>query len=213
MKYCKRCGVVKELSEFGSHSGQIDGRQPWCSDCRKTYNRAKYEPKNNPKEPRKGTCAACGKEFLLLSKKRKYCSNNCKSSWHHRSKTRLDWYEKNPEKCMLYRNRFASKVKGIPFSLEEPDIIIPEFCPILGLKLEKGKDNSCDNSPSLDKIVPELGYIKGNVRVISQRANLLKSNATIEELRLVYEDLLRLQKPDTTILSETDYPSSAGEDF
>jgi hypothetical protein len=46
-----------------------------------------------------------------------------------------------------------------------------------------------DNSPSLDRIVPEKGYVAGNIRVISQRANRIKSNATVEELRAVLKDL------------------------
>ena len=39
-----------------------------------------------------------------------------------------------------------------------------------------------DNSPSIDRLIPELGYIKGNVNVISLRANIIKNNATKDEL-------------------------------
>ena len=41
------------------------------------------------------------------------------------------------------------------------------------------------NSPSLDRIRPQLGYVAGNVRVISNRANHLKSNGTISEFEAV----------------------------
>ena len=44
------------------------------------------------------------------------------------------------------------------------------------------------DSPSLDRIVPELGYVKGNIRVISNRANHLKSDATLEEHRKILLD-------------------------
>lgn len=96
---------------------------------------------------------------------------------------------------MAYRAKYKAKKKGLPFNIEPSDIIIPDYCPVLGIKLEKNDQKQGDSSPSLDKIVPEKGYVKGNVRVISQRANLLKSNATVEELTLVLKDL-------TTILTE-----------
>ena len=46
-----------------------------------------------------------------------------------------------------------------------------------------------DNSPNLDRIFPKKGYVPGNVRVISQRANRIKSDATVEEMRAVLRDM------------------------
>jgi hypothetical protein len=65
------------------------------------------------------------------------------------------------------------------------DISIPDHCPILGIPLfpRRGKQGGSDNSPSLDRIEGKFGYVKGNVIVISNRANRLKSDATIKELR------------------------------
>lgn len=70
------------------------------------------------------------------------------------------------------------------FNLTVDDIAIPAFCPALGIPLFKatGAKAQGPNSPTLDRIVPELGYVRGNVRVISARANQIKSNATPEEL-------------------------------
>ncbi len=42
-----------------------------------------------------------------------------------------------------------------------------------------------NNYSTLDRVVPSLGYVKGNVRVISFRANRLKNNATIDEIRAI----------------------------
>jgi hypothetical protein len=39
------------------------------------------------------------------------------------------------------------------------------------------------SSPSLDKIIPSRGYVKGNVMVVSSKANLMKSDASVTELR------------------------------
>lgn len=44
--------------------------------------------------------------------------------------------------------------------------------------------NPNEDSPSIDKVIPELGYVRGNVWVISNKANRIKNNATLEELKL-----------------------------
>lgn len=49
------------------------------------------------------------------------------------------------------------------------------------------------DSPSLDKIIPSLGYAKGNIWVISYRANTIKNNCTFEEIQKLYEALLKLE--------------------
>ncbi len=95
------------------------------------------------------------------------------------------WKDKNPEKTMLYAAKCRSNDRGIPFDIELSDVVIPEFCPILGIKLEKSRGQPGAGSPSLDRIVPEKGYTKGNVQVISHRANSLKGNATADELMAV----------------------------
>ena len=50
------------------------------------------------------------------------------------------------------------------------------------------------SSPSLDRIIPSLGYVKGNIRVISFRANTLKNNATLSELELILEDAKKINQ-------------------
>jgi hypothetical protein len=73
----------------------------------------------------------------------------------------------------------------VPFTISREDIVIPTHCPVLGLPLftMKGVQGGGDNSPTLDRIRPALGYVKGNIIVISGRANRLKSDASIKELR------------------------------
>ena len=65
---------------------------------------------------------------------------------------------------------------------------VPTKCPILGIEL---RYRGGDNSPSLDRIDSTLGYIKGNVQYISKRANTIKSNATVEEIGLLYKFLTK----------------------
>lgn len=75
------------------------------------------------------------------------------------------------------RNR-CSKNKTI-FTITLDDVVIPEFCPILKQPLKV----RTRYAPSLDRIVPSLGYIPGNVWVISRKANVMKNDATYEELQ------------------------------
>lgn len=91
----------------------------------------------------------------------------------------------HPEKIMLTRAKTRAKRKGIPFDLQVSDIVIPDTCPVLGIKLVFGESlvgKPVDGSPSLDRIDNTLGYTKDNVVVVSLRANQLKRDATLDEL-------------------------------
>lgn len=87
---------------------------------------------------------------------------------------------------LLIRAKQRASSRGIPFDLEAKDLgLIPLVCPVLGIRLAFNNGRMKRNSPSLDRMKPQLGYVRGNVRVISQRANGLKSDATSEELEAV----------------------------
>lgn len=90
----------------------------------------------------------------------------------------------NPVGKMLAIAKQAAKRKGIPFDLTKDDVVIPEFCPALGILLHK-KERLGPNTPSLDRIVPALGYVKGNVIVVSLLANRIKTDATAEQILAV----------------------------
>lgn len=89
---------------------------------------------------------------------------------------------------LLHQAKLRAKKQNVPFELTIDDIIIPSHCPILDIELyvsDTGKGPT-DNSPTLDKIVPHLGYVKGNVMIISHRANSIKRDATLEEIEKLY---------------------------
>lgn len=88
-------------------------------------------------------------------------------------------------KMLLWRTARRCRLENIPFNIDATDCVVPEKCPVLGLELKVGGGRNCPTSPSLDKIIPALGYVKGNVRVISWRANELKGNATLAEVEAV----------------------------
>jgi hypothetical protein len=93
--------------------------------------------------------------------------------------------------AMWSRAKYRAKQKGIDFTIEQEDIIIPDRCPLLGIELvcHRGKGSQQGNSPSLDRIDSTKGYIKGNVWVISNRANTLKNDASLQELQTLVENL------------------------
>jgi hypothetical protein len=90
-----------------------------------------------------------------------------------------------PEKYLLHGARKRAKDKGLPFNLTVDDVRIPAVCPVLGVPLEPGSRQQKDRAPSLDRFIPALGYVRGNVRVISWRANSLKADGTIEEFERI----------------------------
>lgn len=79
-----------------------------------------------------------------------------------------------------------AKKENIPFdlTLSYAVSIVTENCPALGFKLSWAKRNGRQrNSPSLDKINPELGYVEGNVMWLSNMANTMKQDASKEQLK------------------------------
>jgi hypothetical protein len=90
---------------------------------------------------------------------------------------------KTLEYTMFYDARKRAIAANIPFTITPDDIVIPKVCPVLGITLVA--DRHRDNKPSLDKIIQEKGYTPENIKVISFRANRLKSDATVEEIRAI----------------------------
>lgn len=92
---------------------------------------------------------------------------------------------------MVRNAKWESKKKNIPFDITPKDLEVPLICPVLGIPIKVSEGLYNDNSPSLDKIKPSLGYVKNNVRVISFRANRLKCDMTKEEAKKIFEDACR----------------------
>ncbi len=99
------------------------------------------------------------------------------------------YYSRDPRKFMVDSARLRARKAGLPFNLVYTDIVIPETCPYLGIPLIRAVRNRSDNSPTLDKIIPERGYVRGNVIVVSNRANRAKSNLTPAELWMLAKNV------------------------
>lgn len=92
------------------------------------------------------------------------------------------WRAANPKRTMLNSARGHAKHDGVLFDLTIEDIIIPDKCPVFGTSFTSGQK---EHNPSLDRVQPDLGYVSGNVRVISWRANRLKHNMKLEEIEAI----------------------------
>ena len=110
------------------------------------------------------------------------CCQLASSANYHKNKRDPDYYKHR--KFNATRTRAARA--GIPFDLEPDDIVWNSTCPVFGFVLDYGSDDCQNpNAASLDKVDPTLGYVKGNVRVVSMRANWLKQDATVEQLEQI----------------------------
>lgn len=117
------------------------------------------------------------------------------------------YYRKNPAIYLLNACRSRARLNGIPFNLVKEDICIPATCPVFGIPLEHGTRGFHENSPSIDRIIPDKGYVQGNIVVISFKANRMKQNATTEELKQLAAFFSRLEQEN-----QSDSPVEAAKD-
>ena len=96
-------------------------------------------------------------------------------------------YKVSPRYYLWHGAKTRAKKKNIPFDIGPLDIQIPDVCPVLGIQLRVVPRalGGRDCSPTLDRLRPENGYVKGNIAVMSYRANRIKSDSSPDELRRV----------------------------
>jgi hypothetical protein len=187
MKKCTHCGIVKDDEDFYlANNGKPNSKRK--SQCKICFNELRKAYRSENKD-------------IVNSKNRLY---------YYKHKERYRLTQKRYEQRILasaasdgiiYSKLLLKAAKGrarkycLPFNITYEDIPIPEFCPVLGIKIERnnGKGHT-ENSASVDRIIPELGYVKGNVIVVSVKANTIKTNATPDEILKVgnyYKELMK----------------------
>ena len=134
----------------------------------------------------------------ILKRQRINTLKNKEASKRYRQKK----WEKQRIKGAVHR----AKAKNLPFNITEEYVksITPKdmICPALGIKMNTSVED-LDSKPSLDRLVPEKGYVKGNVIVVSFKVNRIKADATPEELMKVaifYEKLFDTLSKDQLTL-------------
>lgn len=130
----------------------------------------------------KYTCRSCGKlktkaEFSIHSKcKLGIDISACKAC----KKAKVDWSKVPIEKRIYNRIKSRATKKKIPFDLELQDIVLPKLCPVFQKPFIYG---DYDWTYSVDRKDNSLGYVKGNIQILSNRANRLKGDFSINELQ------------------------------
>lgn len=182
MKICSTCEIPKEATfdNFSKKAAAPDGLNSRCKECDKTVS-ARYRI-DHPDEANASSKRSKQKHSVQVKARRKtYYEENSVRIMDQMKQSLKD----NPERGLLRLARQRCRKSGVVCTIAESDIVIPEFCPILGMRLEFGDMDSRDNSPSLDRIKPELGYVPGNVAVISFKANRIKNHGSADEHRRI----------------------------
>lgn len=176
MKKCNKCEEEKDLIDFNKNSYRSDGIDSQCKACRKAYKTTRREKDNITRKLNRNK----NKDIVNI-KQKEYARNN------------PEWY-------LLQKAKERSKIKNLDFNIEINDITIPEYCPILEIKLVKGTSKNYQYSPSIDRIDSSKGYVKGNIRVISALANTMKNSASKELLETFSKNILKYIDLDNDIV-------------
>jgi hypothetical protein len=157
-RVCSRCGTKKNISDFYRKKE----RYSVCNACRE-----QAIEENRIKNINRATVYYNeNKERYRSSRAKKYRSDVALSLWRSA--------------------KYRAKKRGIEFCIKKRDVYVPDKCPVLGVDLVVSRGHVKPNSPTIDRIDPQKGYIKGNIIVVSSKANTIKSNATVKELEMVY---------------------------
>lgn len=143
-----------------------------CTKCRLPKPLDSFSADKNRPDGKYPYCKPCRKEIHEGRK-------------DHAAKLARKYRVAYPAVRLLAKARQRAIKRGVPFSLTLEDVVVPDVCPVLGIPLAIGDKVFGPNSPTLDRLRSDLGYEPGNVAVISFRANLIKNNATAEEVEQV----------------------------
>lgn len=212
-KTCTKCNISKSLSEFYLCKGHP---QPHCKQCKKLYSKQYKQTLKNPevkanriaraeilKERRsRGVklCRKCNTEQVLSEfyvEKNGVTGSKCKTClaahnkiWQKNNSEKREIQRKrqkvnNPARFLYQSSKIRARQKNLEFNIQKSDIIISEKCPVFNTEFTYNRDRA--TSPSLDRIDNSKGYIKGNVIVISYRANELKRDSSVEDLTKIID--------------------------
>lgn len=172
-KPCPHCGKILPLTSFAKSPTSITGVRSRCKKC--------VNENLNHKDNKL----------------------RCKEYYESRGRELTRLLKENNIQLYLYKSvKSRARQRGEEFSIDLEDVVVPDKCPILGIPLKYNRGIKEDNSYSLDRIDPNKGYIKGNVWVISLRANRIKNDSTPQELRLIadkVEEMLKLSASLSTM--------------
>jgi hypothetical protein len=150
---------------------------PLCKACRASRRAAGATAVSD------GRCSRCRIKDALPGRK---CCEMCATYFAERLKAR-------PLERLFACTKHRAKRSGVPFTITYSDVDLPLKCPVFGTALLVGAGRRYNkDSPSLDRLNPTLGYVPGNVFVISLRANIIKNDGSAEEHRAIADYIDRM---------------------
>lgn len=170
LKVCTKCRRELPLNKFNNGNSKY-GKRSICKEC-------EHKVQNTPER------VARRRELEKIRRLNpEYVEDR-----NQKDKNRRYSNEESYKKFMLNSAKSRAKRKNLEFNIDISDIILPDECPLLHIKLSINSDNK-DYTYSLDRIDSSKGYVKGNVWVISFKANRIKNNATLQELETLVSNL------------------------
>lgn len=186
MRTCTKCGTEKPLTEFNFCKSGGRFRRRVCKGCQ------------GAAEAKRGV----GYRLPRKAQKRQYDAIRYATRADQKKQYNWDFYNTRLglAKYLCGNAKLRASKRGLPFDLtpEYIESIMPPqmVCPVLGITMERNRGRSRANSPTLDRIAPDRGYVMGNVIVISHRANSIKSDATAQEIERVAEWIKKQLPPE-----------------
>lgn len=211
-KPCRTCGVEKPLNDFHLNCQARDGHSSMCKQCACSAGRLAA------KDPEvKARRNAYNEEYRNRPGKRERARERAKAyhgqphiQEHFRDlghKKTKQWKYDDLRGYKIYRMlqhaKERAKKQNVPFNITEEDFNSfreLDYCPVFPwIELSWDNPKLADDSPTIDKIVPKLGYVPGNVRILSWRANRIKLDSSIDEIVALAEDVLRRIEQQETV--------------
>ena len=187
------------MAKANIHATKLNKGQHYCNKCQSWQDKDNWYYRKNEKKTRDSMCKSCRKDYRKDAKalhfKKYYKENRL-----HYLELQRKWRENNVEKKLWHSCKNSAKKRNLEFDITPEDIIVPDRCPVFDVPLDTHAEANVGSGidfssnpyrPSVDRIDNTKGYVKGNLQVISWRANSLKKDATVTEIEQLYEHMRR----------------------
>ncbi len=220
-RICYCCKEEKPLTEFVKDNRRKDRRGFLCLDCKRQkdkeyHQKLKSDPQKWEKVLERNRLEKQRHRDKILAYNREYNRRpeviERKSEWSRKSMQNASLKRKMYSKFKAAEKRAKEKNLNFDLDVEYLLSIYTDTCPILEIPLNWNAGPRTDNTPALDKIIPEKGYIKGNVRFISTKANSMKTDATLDQLLLFAKNIEKYMKNEDIVRTTENNESVEQED-
>ena len=178
-KQCPRCGLI--TTEFGASTKNSNRPRSWCSSCGAKYSKSRRESETLDE---RAIRLSLQKEVNTVyyaehAEELRAYARQYRAEHPDRNAKIRQYFIDHPERMLLQNAKARANRFNVPFNITSEDVLscMPNdhICPITSLPFERGVGKLGPASMSLDRIIPALGYVPGNIAVISHSANTMKS--------------------------------------